>query len=1115
MADEDSWELPAAWRRYLHPRRGGAPCPTAAPAEAALKTAAEQLEGWPELLRMALEDPDSEPRALEAARAHRGGAPDPLGAATLAAGASAYDSDMAGVADAWAFRNGLVFAARAAVEMVALSVTEVWNMAAQRSDRRIVGHTVPVGEEVQLDVRTRAAVRVRALLAAVADDAEYAAVVEALAPMREISPRAAVAVAYLLPTEQAWVDEAIAAAGALAAGAGPLRTLLLCSVTTREQLAALGGGTTIGYAYRGLPLYTTLAEGLGAAAAPLVGKRLTEPYLDADQAQTALKVLVRLPGDEAFALVMSGLEGSLSKRFTAAAGEAAGRFPVRATRMLAEAAAKGSRPAEGLLAQHVRAHSEAASSALPQLPPEAAALVESLLALGVRIPEAAADAVPAVLTAPPWAKKRGRAAASAAPPVAEGLAAPEGVTEVWAAGEREEWAAADAWVMRSHWVPGSWEARARLFAATPEKLRETGAAASFLQGPEELFRPLVGGWDPQEHFLAPGMVRPVAARYGTAALPALLRIAAGRPNRFGEVLLPFADAATARLIASWAGRSTAAGRIAAAWLERHAAHAAPLLLPDAAGRPGPARKAAERMLRSLAEAHGPEPVRTAAAAYGPQAEAAIAPLLAADPLITALPDRMPKLPAWVDPVSLPQIRVRAGGALPDEAVRHLATMLAVSEPGRPYPAIAEVREACEPASLAAFGWALLESWRTAGMPAKESWTLAALGVLGDDDTARRLAPLIRAWPGESAHHRAVQGLDVLAAIGSDAALTQLQSIAERVKFRALKERAAQKISAVAEARGLSPEQLADRLVPDLGLDASGGLVLDYGPRRFTVGFDEQLRPVVRDEAGKARASLPAVAKKDDAELAEAARARFKALRADVRTLAGDGIRRLEAAMVSGRTWTAQEFRAHLMEHPLMAHLARRLVWQVDGAEVRVAEDRTLADVQDAPVALPPDAVVRLPHPLRLEEAGTLAAWSELFADYELLQPFPQLGRAVHRLTEQERGGHLLPRYDGVAVQTVRLIRLDRRGWVRGDPSDNGVARWTSKKLADHRYLVLEPDDGIPIGMPEAIPDQHVERIWLSPSPDDYWRSDAHPLKLGDIDPVAMSEALADLAAALD
>ncbi|MCV5185823.1 hypothetical protein OFB79_26780, partial [Escherichia coli] len=74
----------------------------------------------------------------------------------------------------------------------------------------------------------------------------------------------------------------------------------------------------------------------------------------------------------------------------------------------------------------------------------------------------------------------------------------------------------------------------------------------------------------------------------------------------------------------------------------------------------------------------------------------------------------------------------------------------------------------------------------------------SLGILGNDDTARKLTPLIRAWPGESQHKRAVYGLDVLASIGSDIALMLLNGIAQKIKFVALQEHAGDRINMVAE-----------------------------------------------------------------------------------------------------------------------------------------------------------------------------------------------------------------------------------------------------------------------------------------------------------------------------
>lgn len=219
-------------------------------------------------------------------------------------------------------------------------------------------------------------------------------------------------------------------------------------------------------------------------------------------------------------------------------------------------------------------------------------------------------------------------------------------------------------------------------------------------------------------------------------------------------------------------------------------------------------------------------------------------------------------------------------------------------------------------------------------------------------------------------------------------------------------------------------------------------------------------------------------------------------------------------MVAGRTWTAQEFTELFVGHPLLWHLVRRLVWlsEEDGGRTafRVAEDRTFADVGDDVFVLPDGASVRLAHPLHL--GGELAAWAEVFADYEILQPFPQLGRAVAGLTQEEADGYRLTRFEGLTVPTGKVLGLERRGWERGVPQDAGVERWISKRLDDDRYLVIALDTGIAVGVVDMFPEQVLETVWLDDRPGDHFRyNHTHPLRFAGLDPVTVSELLGDLA----
>ncbi|MBA1687219.1 DUF4132 domain-containing protein, partial [Escherichia coli] len=82
------------------------------------------------------------------------------------------------------------------------------------------------------------------------------------------------------------------------------------------------------------------------------------------------------------------------------------------------------------------------------------------------------------------------------------------------------------------------------------------------------------------------------------------------------------------------------------------------------------------------------------------------------------------------------------------------------------------------------------------------------------------------------------------------------------------------------------------------------------------------------------------------------------------------IDRLEQAMCQRRRWTAEQFRLFLVEHPLVRHLTRRLLWGVYTEEntliacFRVAEDSTYSDAQDELFTLPAGNI-GIPHVLEI------------------------------------------------------------------------------------------------------------------------------------------------------
>jgi hypothetical protein len=165
---------------------------------------------------------------------------------------------------------------------------------------------------------------------------------------------------------------------------------------------------------------------------------------------------------------------------------------------------------------------------------------------------------------------------------------------------------------------------------------------------------------------------------------------------------------------------------------------------------------------------------------------------------------------WLRLGSLPDVQV-GEHRLNQTQVEALLAELQASDLGRPRPLVSAVRQHVSGPVRDAFAWALFECWLEGGAPLSDAWGLLALGLLGGDGVALKLAPLVRAWPRENQHKRAATGLECLRALGTDTALRQLHGIAQTTKFKGLRARARECLEAFAAKRHLTPEQLEERL----------------------------------------------------------------------------------------------------------------------------------------------------------------------------------------------------------------------------------------------------------------------------------------------------------------
>ena len=341
-------------------------------------------------------------------------------------------------------------------------------------------------------------------------------------------------------------------------------------------------------------------------------------------------------------------------------------------------------------------------------------------------------------------------------------------------------------------------------------------------------------------------------------------------------------------------------------------------------------------------------------------------------------------------------------------------------------------------------------------------------------------------------------------IGSDVALMHIHGIAQRIRFKGLEDRARATIDAIATARGLSAEELADRLVPDLGFDPTGCQSFDYGGRAIVGAMqtDGALRV-----GGSARSTLPEAGPDDDAGRVSAAQAAFKTLRAGLRTLLPAQRLRLELAMAARRSWSMGELRRLVLAHPIVGRLARGLVWGiVDGAGAltgmaRVVDDE-LVDIEGRPVTVGDAQRVVVLHPMSTTNA-VCAQWCSVLRSACIEPPFEQLERATFVPSELERLALSVSDFEGSTVPTGAILGLLQRGWRRGAPQTSGASWWLDRPMPGGLVAQLRIAPGLVPGAPPP-PDQTLGVIT-------FVRDDKEQT-IGEVDPIVYSETVRDVVA---
>lgn len=346
--------------------------------------------------------------------------------------------------------------------------------------------------------------------------------------------------------------------------------------------------------------------------------------------------------------------------------------------------------------------------------------------------------------------------------------------------------------------------------------------------------------------------------------------------------------------------------------------------------------------------------------------------------------------------------------------------------------------------LETFALEVLSRWLEKGAEAKTKWAMYFAAIYGGHEAINCLKDYIKEWSKQSLNMRvalAVKAVNAVALNGSSYALMTVDNISRKYKSRAVRAAAVDALANAAKQLGLTTQELADKIVPDMGFDEKMCRTFDFGSRKFSVYLTPQL-DIEIFEGEKKLKNLPKIGVNDDPALAEKATADFKEMKKQMKTVVDAQKQRLEYVLMLDRKWTAAAWKALFVKNPLMHCFAIGLIWGIyeNGClktSFRYLDDGSFTNSDDDEIELSEVMQIGLVHPLELTEHEK-EAWLEQLDDYKIIQPFDQLRRKVYKVAEIDKNKTACEIFKNTEITNTTLVnRMTKAGWYKGQAQDAG------------------------------------------------------------------------------
>ncbi len=290
------------------------------------------------------------------------------------------------------------------------------------------------------------------------------------------------------------------------------------------------------------------------------------------------------------------------------------------------------------------------------------------------------------------------------------------------------------------------------------------------------------------------------------------------------------------------------------------------------------------------------------------------------------------------------------------------------------------------------------------------------------------------------------------------------------------------------------------------------LELSYGERSFTAVLLPDLTLELRSPEGKKIASLPNPRQSDDEDQAKEAKKALGRGKKELKAIVELQTERLYEALCTERSWSFDDWDRYLAHHPVVRHLAQRLVWAA------TTERRGRRGVPPARRRHPhrrrrqrrsrvaPQARVRVAHDSNLGDEA-VEQWQRHLADYEVTPLFQQFGKGTFELPEERGADHEVTDFRGHLLEAFALRgRATKLGYTRGGTEDGGWFYTYEKRFPTLGMASVIQFTG------NFLPEENrtVALTALSFERHGHDGTGTSTMRLGDVPPVLLSEAWNDM-----